>query len=479
VTVPDRLSPAEVTELLPSALRRPAAEGARIVTLHWLFQLIDARHAWARSSDAEGLHRARVALRRLRASARSHRVVLRGDHPGRLLDATARMQRATSAARDADVSFDWLHAESDGLPPTAREQALRMMTRLAEGAAERRARVEAAWCRYLDRRADRFVTRLSSYRTEARLGDAAPPSFAEHVADTLEWSAGAIRSRLDALADLDADHLPGALHHLRIQLKRQRALLTPHLAAHPSLAAWYDVATRGQDLLGAMRDAAVLGAQARYHGADALADIVLGVALARQEAFLQGWCADLDAVTRAQHAAAAAMRGLGRAATADRMPMEFERKFLLHAIPPEASAVDGLDIEQGWIPGQTLHERLRRTTAADGTVHRTRTIKLGPASARIEVEETTDPALFDALWPLTIQQRIRKRRHVVQHGTHAWEIDVFLDRDLVVAEVELRHEFEPATMPPWLAPYVVREVTGEVQYLNAVLARTAGATPNV
>ena len=59
----------------------------------------------------------------------------------------------------------------------------------------------------------------------------------------------------------------------------------------------------------------------------------------------------------------------------------------------------------------------------------------------------------------------------VPHGDHVWEIDVFLDRELVLAEVELRSSDEVAPLPPWLAPFVEREVTDDPAYLNAVMAR--------
>ena len=157
--------------------------------------------------------------------------------------------------------------------------------------------------------------------------------------------------------------------------------------------------------------------------------------------------------------------------------MEFERKYLLSACPPEAAAVPPARIVQGWLPGTALRERLRHSTNADGRERFTRTIKLGQARARIEVEEDADRETFDSLWPLTHAARIRKQRHVVRHDDHRWEIDVFLDRDLVVAEVELANEFELAPLPPWLAPYVVRDVTGDPAYFNAVMARADTVVP--
>ena len=157
--------------------------------------------------------------------------------------------------------------------------------------------------------------------------------------------------------------------------------------------------------------------------------------------------------------------------SANGLPMEIERKYLLRSCPPAARTVPPVRIEQGWIPGQALKERLRRRTAPDGSVTCWRTVKLGPAAARVEVEEICPPELFAVMWELTRAARVRKDRYVIPHGAHTWEIDVFLDRDLVLAEVELGDVNESVTLPPWLAPYLERDVTGEPAYFNAVLAR--------
>jgi CYTH domain-containing protein len=114
---------------------------------------------------------------------------------------------------------------------------------------------------------------------------------------------------------------------------------------------------------------------------------------------------------------------------------------------------------------------LRREVGANERMKLTRTIKLGPIGARIEIEEPTEPALFDALWPLTVNARIRKRRHRVPEGALTWEIDVFLDRDLVLAEIELGEVSQAVEIPEWLAPFIVREVTQEPAYLNSVMAQ--------
>jgi CHAD domain-containing protein/CYTH domain-containing protein len=154
-----------------------------------------------------------------------------------------------------------------------------------------------------------------------------------------------------------------------------------------------------------------------------------------------------------------------------RQGREVERKYLLRQAPPEALAAPASEIVQGYLPGEKLVERLRKTTAPDGTVRCFRTVKVGSGLVRLEVEEETDPALFARLWPLTRGRRVRKRRHVVREGNLAWEVDVFTDRALVLAEVELPGPEVEVQPPPWLAPYVEREVTGEAAYVNAALAK--------
>ena len=154
------------------------------------------------------------------------------------------------------------------------------------------------------------------------------------------------------------------------------------------------------------------------------------------------------------------------------MDEEIERKFLLTGLPDEARSAPSEEIEQGWIPGTAIHERLRRVRPDDGSGEKyLRTIKLGRGVKRIEVEEETDEATFRHLWALTQGRRVHKRRYRVQEGAFVWEIDAFLDRDLYLAEVELPSEKFEVSIPGWLAPFVVREVTGEDAFVNLNLAK--------
>jgi CYTH domain-containing protein len=135
-----------------------------------------------------------------------------------------------------------------------------------------------------------------------------------------------------------------------------------------------------------------------------------------------------------------------------------------------------IEIEQGWLPGERVRERVRRSCCADGTTW-TRTIKMGHGIARIEIEERTSEAVFDGLWPLTENCRIRKRRHVIPEGDLVWEIDEFQDRDLCLAEVELPSVDVRPELPRWLADWLVREVTDDGRYTNLALAEAGDRTP--
>src|SRR5690606_14414826 len=63
---------------------------------------------------------------------------------------------------------------------------------------------------------------------------------------------------------------------------------------------------------------------------------------------------------------------------------------------------------------------------------------------------------------------IDKRRHLVRHEGHVWEVDEFLgdNAGLVVAEIELGSPDEAFALPPWAG----REVTDEPRHYNLALA---------
>lgn len=150
------------------------------------------------------------------------------------------------------------------------------------------------------------------------------------------------------------------------------------------------------------------------------------------------------------------------------MTLEIERKYLLRALPRFPRTLDVLDIDQGYLPGV---ERLRHQRSATSGERFFRTIKQGVGVQRIEVEEEIDRATFERLWPETAGRRVHKRRHVVPNGDDHWEIDEFLDRELVLAELEFDDPESTVVIPGWLEPVLVRDVTDEPGYTNRSLAR--------
>jgi CHAD domain-containing protein/CYTH domain-containing protein len=497
-TMAESTSPigADLRQLLADVLRRPAQEGARVVALHWLDQLCEARARWqplagtargdaARGDAARGdaaeasaevpadntetLHKARVALRRLRAVLREHESALDGVLDKRVLRSLRALGQATNAVRDADVQRTWLEAESEQLPDEARREAATLRALVERRAKRSTAQVTRAFEKHFDPVVEPLLARLSTYLLLQRVGmPSTQTPFARHLAARVERAAARLRRDLEHVNGVESQE---AMHRVRIRLKRQRAMLAPFAKSRPALGAWYAFATRGQDLLGAIRDADLLAERAEREQLHALRHALSDVALAHYDAFNRDWCSQLDVVMQTLDRAVAELRRDSAPTTAAGVPLEIERKYLLTSVPPAAAAVPPTRIEQGWLPGTALRERLRRATAPDGQVTCWRNVKLGPAQARIEIDESTGLDLFEQMWPLTSEARVVKQRHVVTDGAYSWEIDVFLDRPLVLAEVELSGLDDRPALPDWLAPYIARDVTGETAYFNSVLAR--------
>jgi adenylate cyclase len=149
---------------------------------------------------------------------------------------------------------------------------------------------------------------------------------------------------------------------------------------------------------------------------------------------------------------------------------EIERKFLLRRLPASVGLGKVCEIEQGYLPGTRIHERIRRIVHRE-SVRYVRTIKMGSGIERFELEESTTEEFFLAVWPLTRGRRVQKRRHFVQEGPVEWVVDEFLDRELTLAEVELERADEHVEIPMWLSEALVREVTDEPAYTNHALAK--------
>lgn len=459
-------------------LSEPTPRAARAIGLRLLDDL-DAQHRrLGRRRDKEALHDFRVALRRLRSWLRAYRRAVRDSVTRKTLRRLGDLTRATTQSRDIEVHLEWLTAQRASMR-APNLPGLRWVIQLLT---QERRRADAAFREAI--RSDfsalsgRLRKNLSRYAVAVQDpsgGDRWASTAAVQVHDAFQD----FRNRIGLIADVrDDEHL----HRTRIAGKRLRYLIEPLTEMSAEVPAALESLKRVQDLLGSVHDAHVFGRVLRRYAralpatrargrADArpafraLAARLGGRRRAAWKAYSTAWMtADFPVLTRQVHAIVEALREAAGAG------VEIERKYLLRRLPPEAKAAQSMVIDQGYLPGSTLIERLRRVETADGA-HHDRTVKSGAGLVRTELTEPCTPELFAVLWPLTEGKRLRKRRYRLVDTGHVWEIDEFLDRRLMLAEIELTSAREEVAIPGWLAPCVVREVTDDAEYLNYTLAR--------
>jgi len=146
------------------------------------------------------------------------------------------------------------------------------------------------------------------------------------------------------------------------------------------------------------------------------------------------------------------------------MAIEIERKFLVD-LGRLGGLTAGEVISQGYIPTQDK-TAVRVRTKGDSAFLTLKGENRGAARLEFEYEiPVTDAQVI--LAQLCSGPRIEKVRYTMNFGNHLWEIDVFHGENLglVVAEVELTHEDEDLSLPPW----VNEEVTGDSRYYNVNL----------
>lgn len=465
-----------MTRQSPGLLDLPAYAGAVEIARRYLGRTEEAARRLEKKGDSEALHDFRVSLRRLRSNLQAYAPYLATAVSPKRQRKIRKLAASTGGGRDAEVHLAWL--ESRQLDVRLDEAP---GVELLRGALEERLEkgygaavsVAPGKFRKLDRRLRR---RLDALETTAR---ASGLDEGVRFGTALERALPEYASQLDA--QLSRVHTPAdelEAHRARIRGKRLRYLLEP-LAGE--LAGVEDLLGRLeqlQDLLGELRDAQLLsgivadlmesvrqdGPPEAEHGLARIADW-----LTAEKSLLFGrlrdtWLGDRSVGFFAAVEAVGA--SLVAAGVAD---VEIERKYLLSGLPPILVGRPHRELDQGYIPGERLQERVRRIRK-DGEEWYVRTVKVGSGIRRIELQDETDRQTFEVLWPLTWGHRVAKRRYSVPAGRLVWEVDEFTDRDLVLAEVELPSEDMEPKLPDWIAPYVEREVTGEPEYLNVNLA---------
>jgi len=149
------------------------------------------------------------------------------------------------------------------------------------------------------------------------------------------------------------------------------------------------------------------------------------------------------------------------------MSFEIERKFLVRGNDWRGLVSSQTTIRQAYL-ASSAKSSTRIRIRGDGTA--TLTIKSRPADLRrLELEYPIPVLQAEALMQLREGSIIEKTRHVVPHGSLAWEIDVFAGDNLglIIAEIELTDVDQPIDVPSWIG----REVTAQPQYYNSFLVQ--------
>ncbi len=147
------------------------------------------------------------------------------------------------------------------------------------------------------------------------------------------------------------------------------------------------------------------------------------------------------------------------------MAKEIERKFLVSTNNWKDDVSTTHVFRQGYLSYDSERTVRVRATEVSGFL----TIK-GITTGLTRDEFEYEIPLADALALLQLCERpaIEKKRYLVPHGAHIWEIDVFegVNAGLVVAEIELQSEEEAFEKPTWLG----EEVSGQRKYSNSALS---------
>ncbi|HEY5546797.1 MAG TPA: CHAD domain-containing protein [Gemmatimonadaceae bacterium] len=481
-----------------SILDDTAPRSARLVALSLVEDLARERDRLAAERGSETLHDFRVALRRLRSWLRLLAPSLEGSLPKACVRRLRRMARESNAGRDAEVFLAWLRTTEGQLSTRDRPAVQWLIERFQRQEREAESELEARLKRDFQRTRERLEERLSTYRVEAHVhGGVREALFSTVIAALLRELAEDLRRRLKRVRSVDDAN---EAHQARITGKRLRYLIEPiaqHVAAGPVLLAQL----RGlQDVLGDLHDAHVwllvlrhvVAELAMEEGRRMTSSLTTVQRGRKRSAESKGPPrSGLISLARLAHERAvtaferfSADWGEGKAKAfyhdivelAERLDartlvvLEIERKFLLKRLPEKMPSVTVLNMEQGYLPGDRLIERLRAVEVGRRRTY-LRTVKVGAGLVRSELEEETSAEVFRTMWPLTKGKRLSKRRHRVPQGDLTWDIDEFTDRELVLAEIELPSADTPVEIPDWLEPWVDREVTGDSAYLNWTLAK--------
>lgn len=156
--------------------------------------------------------------------------------------------------------------------------------------------------------------------------------------------------------------------------------------------------------------------------------------------------------------------------------MEIERKFIVdrkdffkYIKDNPTCVVKNIEISQYYIPALDGTFRLRRTKNPDNSFSFIITLKKFVSDGvneeiEVNIDSNTAYEMVNAIKDL---KSIKKNRYTIMYENRLWEIDLFQNPDLSVAEIELYDIKETFRQPYFLR----EEVTGDYKFSNEYIAR--------
>ncbi|HCY83120.1 MAG TPA: adenylate cyclase [Xanthomarina gelatinilytica] len=148
--------------------------------------------------------------------------------------------------------------------------------------------------------------------------------------------------------------------------------------------------------------------------------------------------------------------------------IEIERKFLVKNNSFKNEAFKKIHIKQGFLNSDKERTVRVRLTDSQGFLT-VKGLSGNNGLSRFEWEKEISKTDAEALFELCEKGLIEKTRHLVETGSHIFEIDEFFgdNEGLIIAEIELNHATELFKKPAWLG----EEVTGNIKYYNSQLSK--------
>lgn len=154
--------------------------------------------------------------------------------------------------------------------------------------------------------------------------------------------------------------------------------------------------------------------------------------------------------------------------------IETERKFLLKKLP-NIVYDDSIEITQYYLKINNIWERYRKSVHLDGEVRYYKTIKKSLEIGSSEEDEielsSVDYNKSVSLCSRFESKVLNKTRYIFYLGDNLkWEVDDIIEKNIVIAEIEIpKLDFKFET-PEWLESEIIKEVTDDYNYSSSSLA---------